>query len=309
MNAGLYCATVLIWGSTWLAIKYQLGFVAVEVSIVYRFALASLMLLGYCLMRGQSLRFNRAQHLWMAGLGFCLFCANYFFMYLASGYITTGLVSVGFCSMVVMNIVLSRLFFKTAISSRVLMGATLGMGGICLVFWPEVTTFSWADAGAIGLCLVLIGTAFASLGNMVSSRIQRANMAVMPANAWGMAYGAGFMAIFALLRGTPFTFDPSFDYMWSLLYLALFGSVMGFGCYLTLLGRIGPEKAVYCIVLFPLVALSLSTVYEGYHWPIEAAVGVPLVLWGNILVLTQPKTFLRMLYRVIGRDGALTEKG
>ncbi len=110
----------------------------------------------------------------------------------------------------------------------------------------------------------------------------------MPANAWGMAYGAIFIGAFALVRGQEFNFDPSFDYAWSLVYLALFGSVIAFGSYLTLLGNIGPEKAVYSIVLFPLVALSLSTVFEGYHWPVESVVGVPLVLWGNVLVLTKP---------------------
>lgn len=287
-NAVLYIATVLIWGSTWLAIKYQLGVVAVEVSISYRFALASVGLLLFCVLTKKSLRFNVRTHVWMAALGLCLFCCNYLFMYIATGHITTGLVSVGFCSMVVMNIILSRIFFGTDISLRVIAGATLGMIGIFMVFWPEVENFDLSDTGAYGLILVLVGTFFASIGNMVSSRNQKSGIPVMQANAWGMAYGALFMAVFAAIRGQEFTFDPSFDYIWSLAYLAIFGSVIAFGCYLTLLGNIGPEKAVYSIVLFPLVALSLSTVFEGYHWPVEAVVGVPLVLWGNILVLTKP---------------------
>ncbi len=293
-NVALYIATVLIWGSTWLAIKYQLGVVAVEVSISYRFALASVALLVFCIVTRKSLRFDLRTHFWMALLGLCLFCCNYLFMYIATGHITTGLVSVGFCSMVVMNIILSRIFFNTDISLRVIGGATLGMAGIFMVFWPEVQNFSLADKGAYGLALVLIGTLSASFGNMVSSRNQKHGVPVMQANAWGMAYGALFMAIFALLRGQEFNFDPSFDYIWSLAYLALFGSVIAFGCYLTLLGNIGPEKAVYSIVLFPLVALSLSTVFENYHWPMEAILGVPLVLWGNVLVLTKPGTIRRL---------------
>jgi drug/metabolite transporter (DMT)-like permease len=287
-NAVLYIATVLIWGSTWLAIKYQLGVVAVEVSISYRFALASVVLLLFCMVTKKSLRFDLRTHLWMALLGFCLFCCNYLFMYIATGHITTGLVSVGFCSMVVMNIVLSRIFFGTDIGMRVIVGATLGMIGIFMVFWPEVENFDLADKGAYGLVLVLIGTLSASFGNIISSRNQKAGVPVMQANAWGMAYGALFMAIFAVLRGQEFNFEMSFDYLWSLTYLAVFGSVIAFGCYLTLLGNIGPEKAVYSIVLFPLVALSLSTMFENYHWPVEAVVGVPLVLWGNVLVLTKP---------------------
>jgi drug/metabolite transporter (DMT)-like permease len=296
-NAVLYSVTVLIWGSTWLAIKYQLGTVAVEVSIAYRFALASVLLLLYCAIRNKSLRFDLKNHGWMALLGFCLFSGNYLFMYTASGHITTGLVSVGFCSMVVMNIILSKVFFKTKIGGRVIIGATFGMAGIFLVFWPEVQQFNLSDTGVYGLLLVLFGTFFASMGNMVSSRNQKAGVPVMQANAWGMAYGALFIAVFALVRGHEFTFDMRFDYVWSLVYLSIFGSVIAFGCYLTLLGNIGPEKAVYSIVLFPLVALSLSTVYENYHWPVEAVVGVPLVLWGNILVLTKPGIMRRLMGR------------
>jgi drug/metabolite transporter (DMT)-like permease len=294
-NALLYIITVLIWGSTWLAIKYQLGIVAVEASISYRFALASIVLLAFCMLTRRSLRFGRATHMWLALLGLCLFSGNYFFMYIASGHITTGLVSVGFCSMVVMNIVLSRLFFKTAISGRVILGAALGMGGIFMVFWPEVQHFDPSDSGFYGMMLVLMGTLCASFGNMVSARNHKNGIPVMQANAWGMAYGAIFMALFASANGIEFNFDPRFDYIWSLFYLAVFGSVIAFGCYLTLLGNIGPEKAVYSIVLFPLVALSLSTVFEGYHWPAAAVIGVPLVLWGNVLVLTKPGTFRRFI--------------
>ncbi|GGF69395.1 membrane protein [Terasakiella brassicae] len=293
-NAFLYITTVLIWGSTWLAIKYQLGVVAVEASIAYRFALASILLLAFCVLTRRSLAFDRKTHIWFALLGLCLFSGNYFFMYIASGHITTGLVSVGFCSMVVMNIILSRLFFKTSISGRVVLGATLGMVGTFMVFWPEVKHFDPSDSGFYGMTLVLLGTLCASFGNMVSARNQKKGVPVMQANAWGMAYGALFMAIFASFNGVEFTFDPRFEYIWSLFYLAVFGSVIAFGCYLTLLGNIGPEKAVYSVVLFPIVALSLSTVFEGYHWPMAAVVGVPLVLFGNVLVLTKLGTFRKV---------------
>lgn len=301
-NFILYMVTVLIWGSTWLAIKYQLGVVSFDVSIAYRFALAAGLLLLFCVLTKKSLRFSLKDHFWMALLGFCLFSTNYFFMYWASGHITTGLVSVGFCSMVVMNIILSRVFFGTVISNRVVIGAGLGMVGIAMVFAPEMREFDLSDAGVFGLILVLCGTFFASLGNMVSTRNQKKGLPVMQANGWGMMYGAIFMAVFALVRGNPFVFDTSFDYLWSLAYLAVFGSVVAFGCYLTLLGRIGPEKAVYSIVLFPLVALTLSTLYEGYHWPQEAVIGVPLVLWGNVLVLTKSGQ-VGQIWRRLARAG------
>ncbi len=292
-NVLLYTITVLIWGSTWLAVKYQLGVVAVEVSIVYRFALASLVLMLYCLSRGKSLRLGWRAHLWMIAFGACLFCGNPLFIYMASGYIPTGLVSVGFGSIVVMNIVLSRLFFKTTISSRVVAGAGLGMIGIVLVFWPQVEHVDLSDRGFFGMLMVLSGALLASLGNMISTRTQKDGLPVVQANAWGMAYGAFFTALFAAAKGVDFTFDPHFEYIWSLLYLSIFGSVIAFGAYMTLLGNIGPQRAVYSVVLFPLVALSLSTVFEDYHWPLAALTGVPLVLWGNVLVLTKTRTLRR----------------
>ena len=150
-NVVLYIATVLIWGSTWLAIKYQLGVVDVEVSIAYRFALASLVLIAFCVVTKRSLKFSMRQHMWMMLLGLCLFSGNYLFMYIATGHITTGLVSVGFCSMVVMNIILSRIFFGLEIAPRVIMGAGLGMVGIAMVFWPEMKHFSFSDVGVFVL--------------------------------------------------------------------------------------------------------------------------------------------------------------
>lgn len=299
-NALLYIATVLIWGSTWIAIKFQLGTISEEVSIAYRFGLASLILMVWCLIRAKPLRFSLQNHLWMAALGGCLFSGNYLFMYLATGHIPSGLVSVVFCTMVIMNIVLSRLFFNTKIQPRVLIGGALGMSGIALVFSPEVTTFDFSDQGAIGLVLVLCGTFVASLGNMISSRNQKSGIPVLQANAWGMGYGALFMMIAAIVQGKEFGFDASAGYIGSLLYLSFFGSVVAFGCYLTLLGRIGAEKAVYSIVLFPIIALSISTFYEGYNWPHEAVIGVALVLWGNLLVLTKSGSmniFIRKIAR------------
>ncbi|WP_135081043.1 DMT family transporter [Terasakiella sp. SH-1] len=300
-NSFLYVVTVLIWGSTWLAIKYQLGVVAIEVSIAYRFALASLILLAFCLLTGKKLAFDLKAHIGMASLGAFLFSGNYVFMYWATGYITTGLVSVVFCAMVVINISLSRLFFKTEITRRGLLGATLGMAGICLVFWPEVETFDLSDQGFFGMMLAFIGTVSASFGNIVSAHNQKKGLPVIQANAWGMAYGTLFMTLAALGQGHEFTFDSRFEYLCSLLYLSVFGSVLGFGCYLTLLGNIGADKAVYSVILFPLVALSLSTYFEDYQWPLAAVVGVPLVLWGNILVLSKPDRMTLMWQKIASK--------
>jgi len=286
----LYASTVLIWGSTWLIIRLQLGVIAPEVSVAYRFALAALLLLIYCVARRRNMWFDRRDHLGMAMQGLFLFSANYFVFYLASFHLTTGLIAVVFSSIVVANIVFGRIFLNSPIRPRVALGAGFGIAGLAIIFWPEIRTFDLAQAGTLGLALSLAGTVLASIGNIISVANQLRGLPVLQANAYGMAYGALFMAAFALLRGAPFDFDFSAEYIGSLLYLAVFGSVVAFGCYLTLLGRIGADKGAYATVLFPVIALALSTVFEDYQWSATAALGMVLVIAGNVLVLSQKRS-------------------
>lgn len=281
----LYIGTVLIWGSTWLAVKMQLGVVAPEVSIAYRFAMAAAILLIYCVARGRPMRYSLRDHMGMALLGLLLFSGNYIVFYMASGIMTTGLVAVVFSGIVVTNIIFGALLFGNPVRPRVAMGALTGISGLAIIFWPEVSTFDLERDGTIGLLLCIGGTVLASLGNMVSVSNQRRGVPVLQANAYGMSYGAAFMAITALVAGRPFNFDPSLVYTGSLFYLAIFGSVFGFGFYLTLLGRIGADRAAYATVLFPIIALGLSTVFESFQWSPAAFAGMLLVLGGNVLVL------------------------
>ncbi len=287
MNLLLYVATVVIWGTTWIAIKYQLGVVAPEVSIAYRFALAAAILFAWALARGVPLRFGLRDHLVMALLGCLIFSTNFLLFYLATEHLTTGLSAVIFSTSVVMNIVNSALFLGRKVESRVLIGAAFGMGGIATVFWSEIAGFSLGNLASVSLLLALGGTLSFSLGNILSARNQAVKLPLMPSTAFGMAYGAAFMALVALLRGSAFTFDPALPYVISLGYLAVFGSVVAFGCYLLLLGRIGVARAAYATVLFPIIALGISTLFEDFHWTAPALIGVGLILFGNVIVLAK----------------------
>ena len=288
-NFFLYLTTVIVWGSSWLGVKYQLGVVDPGASLVYRFAFSAAIMVAICVVTGRSLRFNRRQHGQMALQGLLLFCLNYSLIYSGTQYLTSGLVAVAFSTVSVMNIALGALFYGIPLKPRVVAGSMIGLGGIALVFWPELSAFDLSRTGTFGLLLTLGGTLFAAFGMMTSGRNQKLGLPVMQTNAWGMIYGTGFLLVLSLGRGVAFTFDPAPLYVGSLLFLAIFSTVIGFTCYLTLLGRIGPDRAAYATVLFPIVALALSTVFEKFQWTPLAAAGVALVLAGNALVLTKSR--------------------
>jgi drug/metabolite transporter (DMT)-like permease len=284
-NQLLYVATVLIWGTTWYAIKLQLGTVEPDLSVAYRYVLAASVLIGFCLATGRSLRFPLRHHPYIAAQGLFLFCLNYWLFYLATVHMTTGVVAVVFSLIMVMNVLNGALLFGTPVDRRVLGGAALGLAGLVLVFRRELAGLDLASGPVISLGLCIVATYSASLGNMASLRNTRAGLPVIQVNALGMAYGAVFTGAIVLARGTPIAFDPSPSYIGSLVYLAMFGSVLAFGFYLTLLARIGADRAAYAAVLFPVVALIISTVLEDYKWTPTALAGVALILAGNVLAM------------------------
>jgi drug/metabolite transporter (DMT)-like permease len=290
MNANiffLYGSTVIIWGTTWLAIKFQLGSVDPMVSVLYRFMAAALILFLYCKLRGLKMRFRLKDHIFMALQGLVLFSVNYWLIYLAEIHVTSGLVAVIFSSIVFMNMLNGAVLLGSPIRSNVLLGGGIGVLGIVLVFWPQLISFSLSDQGALGLLLSVVSTFMASLGNIISARHQQNNLPVIQTNAYGMAYGAGIIGVIALVSGKTFSFEMSLSYVGSLFYLSLFGTVIAFGCYLKLIGKIGADRAAYATMLFPIVALGISTVFEGYQWAPHNLIGMTVVLIGNWLVLNK----------------------
>ena len=286
-SASLYLASVLIWGSTWYAIKFQLGTVAPEISLVYRFALAAIILLSFCTLTGRSLRYSLRQHGFIALQGLFLFSSNYLIFYWATSLLTSGIVALMFSTVILMNIINGAIFMRLAVSRRVILGACFGIAGIASIFWAELSAVDNNADTWRGLWMCLLATYFASIGNIISARNQKNSIPVIQTNAWGMGYGALVMAAYALVSGVPYNYDPSFDYSVSLIYLSVFGSILAFGSYLTLVGRIGADKAAYAAVLFPVIALGISTIFENYQWSLRAVSGFALVLLGNYIVLTK----------------------
>ena len=285
----LYAAVVLIWGTTWVAIPYQLGEVAVELSVAYRFGIAAILLYLYALLTRRKLALPTNVYPFVFLQGTLLFSLNYFLVYYGTTHITTGLVAVVFSSVVVFNALFERIFFRTDFDRRVLLAAAIGFTGIAMIFWPEVSEISLQDATVLGILLVLAGTVVASLGNMAAVVNTRQSLPVVAVNAHSMAWAGITSLVIGALLGREFTFPTNTGFLVSLAYLSVFGSAVAFGCYLALIRRIGAAPAAYSAVAFPVVALGISTVVEGYEWTAVAAIGIMLTLVGNWLILNRPR--------------------
>lgn len=288
-NFILFSIPTLIWGSTWLIITFQLGVVDPLVSIFYRFLLASLILFAYCSIVKINLKYNTKQHLFMALQGALLFGINYWLVYMAELHLKSGLVAVVFSTIIFLNIFNGLILLKSKIRLNVLASALIGFIGIILVFKDEILSFNFSSDKSSALLLAFLSVIIASLGNITSAYNQKNKLPVVQTNAYGMLYGSLLMLILVFIIGTPISFDVSFKYISSLIYLAVFGSVIAFWSYLTLLGKIGADKSAYVMLVFPIIALLLSTFFEAYTWSLFALVGVALITTGNFLMLKKAR--------------------
>ena len=288
-NALLYALTIAIWGSTWLVIRFQVDSVSPMQSVLYRYVIAALLLQGFLtLMR------HRNSHSWKVHcrfylLGSFLFSWNYVLFYTATNLgLTTGLIAVIFSLMITMNILNSWVFFSQKPERKTVGGAVIGLLGIVLVF-AEDLHIMWQGGLFIALTICLIATYFASLGNMVSKSLQQHDISVTEANGWGMTYGALTLMVVVAVFDLPLVFPVTTSFVTSLVFLAVIGSILAFWSYLTLLGRIGADKAAYAMIVFPVWALVLSWMFEGFEWSALKLMGVAVIFAGNIVILGRKK--------------------
>ena len=287
MNLFLYLSVALLWGSSWFAIKFQLGLIPESVSLAWRFFLASFILFIFCLTFKKKLKlpFYEIKHIAIQGI--LLFSLNYFFIYWGTNFITSGLVAILFSTVSVFVIFNGYFFFKKQIRVNVLIGSLIGVIGLVCIFQMEFAKNINPKELVKGIILILIGTYFASLGMLYSGLNQERKIPLVQSNTYGMFFGASLMLIVTIFSKNEIIIDTSFPYLSSLLFLAFFGSVLGFGSYLTLLGKIGADKASYVNILTPVVALTLSTLFENYFWSLQNSLGFILVIVGNFIILSK----------------------
>lgn len=254
-------------------------------SVAYRFILAGIILFAFCLATGKNMKFSAREHFFSLLLGLSLFGINYWFVYQAETILTSGVVAVIFSLIIFFNIFFNAILLKGKIKRDVIVAAVLGVGGTALLFKNELNSFSLNMKDSIVFLLCLGGLVSASLGNILSAYNQKKKMPVIQTNAFGMLYGGLAMFALVLILGKPLVFENSTNYIASLFYLAIFGSIIAFSSYLKLLGEIGPDRSIYIALITPAIALGISTIFEGYHWDLFAILGILLLFSGNILAL------------------------
>jgi len=281
-----FAVTTLVWGSTWLAIKDQLGKVPPEWSVTWRFAIAAAGMFLLAAVRGERLRVGQGAAVLAAAVGFFQFFVNFQLVYQAERYLTSGLVAVLFALLVVPNAVLGWIFIGRRVGARFLLGSVVAIGGIALLVIHEYRASASGQSVLNGLGLTALAILSASSANVLQAGQSARRTPVVVLLAWAML--AGTLANAAWAWGTvggP-VFDSSLRYVLGLFYLGLIGSVLTFPLYAILLRDWGPGRAAYNAVLIPVVAMVLSTLFEGYHWSALAVGGAALSIAGLLIALS-----------------------
>lgn len=279
-----FVLSTLIWGTTWIAITFQVDTATPELSVFWRFLIATFIMAAITRYKKQPLLPPMKQMPWVALMGL-FYTLNYLFVYRAEIEISSGLVAVVSSAILFFNIILSRVFFGTRVTAMVMMGALIGFAGICSLFWIDIINLSTNTIHGAGYALA---AAFnASLANMVALRCTRQGMSVLTMNVNWMFGVVIFTALYLIADQQAIYLPLDSHYLIALLYLAVFGSVAAFTLYLNLLHKRGPSLAGYVAILTPVVALVVSTLFEGLQWEPNTYLGVALILLGQWFVFRQ----------------------
>ncbi len=286
-NFILFGITLFCWSPTWYIIKFQLGYVDPLVSVFYRFLAASMIIFIYLIIKNKKLRFSLNHHIWFLFFGTCLYSLNYVFFYLSNTYLISAFPAVVFSTVVIMNIIGEAFYFKKKPSVKTLIGATIGMIGIIIIFNDEIFNFNLSNGVHVGLSLALLGTFSASTGNMIYQRNLNNSFPLIQTLAYSMLYGSLVTLLITQLKGTELLIEYSFSYIASLTYLSIVGSIFAFIFYLKLLEKVGAGRAGYVGVVMPVLALLISTIFENLMWQTDLIIGLPILIIGAVLVINQ----------------------
>lgn len=283
-----FMLVTLIWGSTWIVIKGQLGVVPPSWSVTYRFAVAAAAMFAFAAIRGERLRLEPRAMLFAAALGAAQFAFNFNFVYRAEQHITSGLVAVLFALLIVPNTLMGRAFLKTPIEARFLLGAGIAIAGVGLMILHEYRAAALvAGEVLIGTALTLAGVMSASIANvMQGTTIARAQPMVVMI-AWAMLFGALTDGAYAWITTGPPVVEATPVYLGGVLYLGVIASAVTFPLYFNVIRAVGPGQAAWTSVLIPIIAMGISTAFEDYRWAMLSVAGGLVALIGLAIAVAK----------------------
>jgi len=283
-----FIAVVLIWSTSWIMIKFQLGDVNPSWSVAYRFAVGGSALMIWCLLKGIPLHVPRHGWGFLMAFGLFQFVLNFNFVYRAELYIPSGLLAVAFALLMVPNAILARIWLGTRVSRRFLVGSALGIAGVFMLFAQQLSLPDARDAALIGLGLTAAGVMSASVANVMQATAKARSLPPLAGLGWAMLMGAAMNAVIAFTVAGPPQWDARPEYLAGLLALGLLASAVAFALYFDLIRTIGPAEAAWTGVPIPIVAMLISTFVEGWVWTLLSLGGSTLALIGLIVALRQP---------------------
>jgi drug/metabolite transporter (DMT)-like permease len=282
-----FAIVTLIWGSTWIVIRDQIGRVPPQWSVSYRFLLAGLAMAAWARWRGESFRFDARGLAIVAALAVCQFCLNFNLVYEAERFVTSGLVAVVFALLLVPNALLGRVFLGQRLGRQLLAGSAVAVAGVTLLFVNEARADPHGPGQSVtGIALTLAAILAASSANVLQASRAAQAYPIGATLAAAMLTGAAIDAAVAWAVAGPPVVEWRLGYWLGILYLALAASAVAFALYFRILRVIGPAKAAYSSVIVPVIAMALSTLFEGYRWSALAAAGAALAGAGLAVALT-----------------------
>jgi drug/metabolite transporter (DMT)-like permease len=281
----LFTVCVLVWGTTWYAITWQVGVSSPELGVAMRFGLAGLCVLAWRASRGDTLRHGWRAHAWFALQGVFLYGVSYVCVYHAELHLPSGVVAVGYSASPLVAGIGAAWLFGAPLGARFVAGGLLCLAGVTLIFWPEFGKTQAGGQTALGAAFTVGSVLLSTVGSLAASRNTDRGLPMWTSLGFGMLYGS--LSVLALLLASGQSMGvPALPSWWAaLLYLALVGSVLSFSCYLTLLDRVGAGPAGTIGVMTPILALVVSAAFEGYRPDLLAGVGAALAVLGNVLIL------------------------